>query len=201
MKFSGDNMLRGDYHVTNQNDVDVYDGFDISGSYVALTVQFNGLLSYKPRKEKAPKEKDIEPEDTIIDIPPLTELDTNIVDVIIDDKTANDRDFKVTNKVKVTSKTVKIYIWDHQIEDGDRVNLILNDHQILTDYTLRNKKLELEVTLEPGVNNFILYALNLGKYKPNTAAVMIDDGNKQQQVILESTLDESGAIEIKFEQK
>jgi hypothetical protein len=77
----------------------------------------------------------------------------------------------------------------------------LNSDWILTDYTLENKRYTFEVTLHEGDNTLILYALNLGKYKPNTAAIMVDDGTKKQQVVLESTLDESSALEIKFESK
>lgn len=204
-KFAGDNFMRGEYHVNNQINIDKYDGFDVSGSYVALTAQFNGLLSYKAKKERIKKEKPVKIKDTtkipnpiLVDTTPSIPVDTT-KPVLVDNKTANDRDYAVTNKIKVTSATVKIYIWDHQIEDGDRINLILNDQWILTDYTLKNKQYMLEVTLQPGTNNLILYALNLGKYKPNTAAIMIDDGTKKQEIVLESTLDESSALEIKFE--
>jgi hypothetical protein len=201
-KFAGDDFIKGDYFLSNSGNLNVKDQFTISGSYLALTVQFNGLLTYKAKKERIIKEKIKEPKDTIKKEPDLvvTPVDTT-KPVLIDNKQANDRDYAVTNKIKVTNNKVKIYVWDHQIEDGDRINLILNDEWILTDYTLKNNKRVIEVTLQPGTNNLILYALNLGKYKPNTAAIVVDDGTKQQQVILESTLDESSALEIKFDAK
>jgi hypothetical protein len=207
-KFAGDNFITGDYHVTTPPNINIYDRVTVNGSYIALTAQFNGLLSYKAKKERVKKEKvkPIEPKDTIKK--PVDKIDPVIVDeipidtskkVAIDDKKANERDYVVTNKMKVTSKTVKITVWDHQIEDGDRINLILNDDWVLTDYTLENKKYTIEVTLKEGENKLILYALNLGRYKPNTAAIMVDDGTKKQEVVLQSTLEESSAIEIKFE--
>lgn len=203
-KFGGDNLLRSDYFVNTDlgdvNSTNINDGFDLSGSYVALSVQFNGLITHIAKKErvKKPRTKNTPlPDPVLVDTTPA-KIDTSVTDVVVDNKTADNRDYKITNKVKVSSSKVKIIIWDHQIEDGDRVNLILNGQQILTDYTLKNKKLEIEVELNEGQNDFILYALNLGRYKPNTAAVIIDDGNKQSKVILESTLKESGAIEIKF---
>ena len=205
-KSAGDDLMDWDYFSDNgdtDNRIIENDNINISGSYVALTVQFNGLLSYKTKKErvkKKKKEEEIEepvlveePEDTVIEAP-----DTTTSPVDVDDKSANDRDYTVTHKVKVSSKTVKILIWDHQIEDGDRINLILNGEWILQNYTLTNEKLELEVELEEGANEFILYALNLGEYKPNTAAIIIDDGTKKKKVVLESDLDESGAIEINY---
>lgn len=208
-KFSGDNFITGDYHVTTPPDVNIYDKVTVTGSYIALTAQFNGLFAYIAKKERVKKEKTkpIEHKDTIkkpAKIDPVIVEDEEIpVDtskkVVINDKKAHDRDYVVTNKMKVSSKTVKITVWDHQIEDGDRINLILNDQWILTNYTLENKKYTFEVTLKEGENKLILYALNLGRYKPNTAAIMVDDGSKKQQVVLQSTLEESSAIEIKFE--
>lgn len=200
-KFSGDDLLSWAYSTDNRADNNrliTNDNIRISGSYVALTLQFNGLLSYKTKKERIPKKKKKDP--VLVEQPKeeIEAVDTTPV-VVTNEEVINDRDYNVTHKVKVKSETVKIIIWDHQLEDGDRVNLILNNDMILNDYTLKNKKLELEVTLEEGKNEFILYALNLGKYKPNTAAIIIDDGIKQHKMVLESTLNESGAIEIKYE--
>ena len=199
---SGDDFINADYHVNNQTDFEGFDEVKISGSYVALTAQFNGLLKYIGKKERVKKEKpkDIEilPVDTVPDV--VEEVDTT-KKVDTDDKTANDRDFVVTNKVKVKSDSIMIYVWDHQIEDGDRINLILNDEWILSDYTLMKKKLEIPVKLHEGTNTFILYALNLGKYSPNTAAIIIYDGVKEHKVILESTMEESSAIDIIYNPK
>ncbi len=205
-KFSGDDFLRGEYSVVNQNNLNVKDGITLTGSYLAFTFQMNGLLHYIPKKEKIKKEKKITPKDTIkqkpilVDTTPGKPVDTTKA-VVLNDKLAYDREYAITNKVKVTSKKVKISVWDHQIEDGDRINLILNDAWVLTDYTLRNNKYTFEVELKEGENKLILYALNLGKYKPNTAAIMVDDGVKKQEVVLESTLDESSALEINFTKK
>jgi hypothetical protein len=201
MKYSGDDFITGNYHVTNQKDFEIFDNVKLSGSYVAATIQINGLLHYIAKKERVKKEKpkdELKP--VLVDTTPIIPVDTT-QKAVVTDKKAHDREYAVTNKLKVTSKTVKIYIWDHQIEDGDRINLILNGEWILTDYTLRNNKRVIEVELQEGENTLILYALNLGKYKPNTAAIMIDDGTKKQEVILESTLEESSALEIKFDKK
>lgn len=205
MKVSGDNFIRADYHVNNQIDYEGFDGVDISGSYVAFTAQFNGLLAYKTKKERVKKEKvkkdiEIAPVDTTPEVVIVEPVDTT-EKVVIDDKKANDRDYAVTNTIKVKSDSITIYIWDHQVEDGDRVNLILNDEWILTDYTIQKKKLAISVKLKEGSNTFILYALNLGKYSPNTAAITIYDGVKEHKVVLESTLNESSAIEIKYDPK
>jgi hypothetical protein len=201
-KFSGNNLVRGDYQLSNQANIYRKDGVNVSGSYVAVTFQINGLLAYQSKKERVKRVKDPVKLDTVKTVPPVL-VETKPVDttkkVQVTDKVAYDREYAVTNKIKVQSNKVTITVWDHQIEDGDRVNLILNDDWILTNYELKAKKHVIVVELKPGTNNLILYALNLGKYKPNTAAISVDDGTKVQQIILESTLDESSALEIKVE--
>jgi hypothetical protein len=42
----------------------------------------------------------------------------------------------------------------------------------------------------------VLYAHNQGKYPPNTAAIIVDDGIRKNQIALKSNLKTSGAIEI-----
>ncbi len=96
----------------------------------------------------------------------------------------------------VKSRFVKIMVWDNKEVDGDKINLSLNGDWILKDYTLTRKPKIIEVELKEGVNHIILYALNLGDIPPNTAAVAVNDNDKLQEILLESTLENCGALEI-----
>ncbi|MFN8397269.1 MAG: hypothetical protein U0176_21780 [Bacteroidia bacterium] len=49
---------------------------------------------------------------------------------------------------------------------------------------------------QPGKNYLVMYAHNQGKYPPNTAAIIVDDGTRQNQIELKSNLNTSGALEI-----
>src|SRR5690606_13301563 len=92
------------------------------------------------------------------------------------------RAIEVTHKVAVTRKTVTIKVWDHQKVDGDRISLNLNGRWVLINYTLQKQQKVIEVELNEGTNVFVLHALNLGKYEPNTAAIIIDDGTQENKV-------------------
>ena len=48
-------------------------------------------------------------------------------------------------------------------------------------------------------SNFELEALNLGKYPPNTVAIIVSDGKKSKRIILNSNLKISEAINIVWE--
>lgn len=187
----GANTQNIDYQVTNNEDIIAQDRAVASGSYIALDVKYNFMFLYKAKKERKPrKEKDPEiNNDVIVDQPDS---------VIVNDDQINDREIVTLHRIKVKSPNITIKVYDHQMVDGDIVSLYLNDHWILEEYSLLKEKKEIQVTVEEGENSLILYALNLGKYSPNTAAIIIDDGNKEQQVILESNMKESGTLQIKY---
>jgi hypothetical protein len=108
---------------------------------------------------------------------------------------------EVQERITVIHKRLTIQFWDEGQEDDDRITLIFNDKKILSDYTLKkNKKEERTVEVRPGRNSLILIAENLGKIPPNTAIVMVYDGDKKSRLELKSDLDKSGAVEFIYEE-
>ncbi len=180
-----------DYSIVNKYTQVIEDKAFMKGSYIGLDVKYNFMFFEKQKKKKTPPPTVIEDTvDTFQELPDST--------VVTSDK-INDRDLVVEHKIKVKKPTVKIMVYDHQIVDGDIISLFLNDELILEEYTLIKEKNVLTVTLPEGDNKLILYAHNLGKYKPNTAGLIVDDGTgKPQTLILKSDLNESGVLIIKY---
>ena len=73
------------------------------------------------------------------------------------------------------SELLVIYIWDKNIEDGDKINLSINDERILSNYLTKNKKRKLEYKLMKGINNIYIEAINNGDTPPNTTSVELED--------------------------
>lgn len=187
----GNPLMTGEYKVTNGPTTIAEDQFKMSGKNISFTVQFNYVLWQKAKREKTTKPiKDTE----IADVP----MGDTAQSIIVSSGEANGREYDVNHKIRVSSPKVTVTVYDHQIEDGDIISLILNDHWIIQNYHLTKTKKVFEIELKEGNNDLILYALNLGKYAPNTAAIIVDDGSKKHEVILESTLDKSDALEIKY---
>ncbi|MAT53645.1 MAG: hypothetical protein CMN32_04135 [Saprospirales bacterium] len=108
-----------------------------------------------------------------------------------------DRQVEVQRTLEVKSKQVKIKIWDNGIVDGDILTLFLNGEQIVKNYRVTRNKLTIPVTLDQPNNYIILHAINTGSISPNTVAVSVDDGTRDQVVILSSNLSTSGAIMVR----
>jgi hypothetical protein len=106
------------------------------------------------------------------------------------------RNLKVVKDFVIAPKTITIDIWDNDIEDGDRVSVMLNDRWILKDYAVMKNKKKIEITLSPGVNKLVFHADNMGKMPPNTATLSFYDGKELQTISLKSDMDNSQGIHL-----
>lgn len=93
--------------------------------------------------------------------------------------------------VTVSSRTITLRIWDHSAEDGDMIDLYLNNGKIWSG-TIMNAGVTLNLSLNPGRNMITVRALNGGTLPPdhpvNSAAISITNvvkGPSQQQYLLE----------------
>jgi hypothetical protein len=110
------------------------------------------------------------------------------------------RDVVLQNTITVNSTEFEIEIWDQSMPDGDSISLNLNGKWILESYEVVKNKLKLKVKISPkNPNNYlILYALNLGEFSPNTAAVAVLVGGKEYKLTLKSDMKSSGALNFTY---
>ena len=76
------------------------------------------------------------------------------------------------------SKFFRIKCRDHEYEDGDRIELVLNGKTIIPNVTLRNSYYIIDVKLQDGNNTIEFVALNEGSSSPNTAQLEVYDENE-----------------------
>lgn len=107
------------------------------------------------------------------------------------------RNVKIARVIEVSSTSLKIKVWDNGIVDGDICSLFLNGKMLFDKHRVTKSKRGVNVELSEDTNLLILHAEDLGDIKPNTVAVSIHDGVKEQILILSSNLRESGAVMIK----
>lgn len=107
------------------------------------------------------------------------------------------RSINLTRIIEVKSNQLKIKVWDNGSVDGDIVTIFLNEKRITHQLRVTKTKRTFPVKLSAKDNYLVLHADDLGEITPNTVAVSIDDGVKEQRLILSSNLEESGAIMVK----
>ena len=100
--------------------------------------------------------------------------------------------------IKVSSRKLRLKIWDDHRVDGDIVSLKYGDNWIVSEYKLKKKPKVINVTLTGFNQELILYANNVGLMPPNTAAISIYDGKKAQNVVLNADMKSSESIILQY---
>ncbi len=112
-------------------------------------------------------------------------------------KDINGRKTETVETVLIKNKKVTIKIWDNDKVDGDIISLNLNGIWILKNYRLKKNVKNILIDLPLDSNELILYAENLGRMPPNTAAISIWNGKEEiKSLVLNSDKGKSEAIKI-----
>ncbi|MDX1479092.1 MAG: L-type lectin-domain containing protein [Saprospiraceae bacterium] len=103
-----------------------------------------------------------------------------------------------THTTSVSSRKLRVKVWDHNKIDGDVISLKWGDEWILTDYKLTAKPHEIMLTLHGFEQRLVLYANNVGLVPPNTAMLSIYDGTTLHRVKLNADFETSEAVVIRY---
>jgi hypothetical protein len=156
---SESSKLEGDFKGFYENNKPCINGtMTLIGSnkLYKLFDKINNKIQSSKRVDAATKQK----------INPLKILDSLKVNNIVKDQNLN---------VFFKSENIEIFIWDNQVEDGDRVNIFQNNVLILKDFEIMNKKKKINVALTQEINTFRIEAINEGDKSPNTASIQLVD--------------------------
>lgn len=105
------------------------------------------------------------------------------------------RSNNILQTVNVENETVKIELYDNGDIDGDSVSLFYNGKVLLAHKKLTTQSITLELPVNNDeLNELVMYADNLGTIPPNTALMVVTDGNKRYEVRVTSDLKKSGTI-------
>ena len=94
------------------------------------------------------------------------------------------------------SNKLKLYIWDANQEDGDKIELRINNDIILNDFETKNKRKKIKYNLLKGENTIEIKAMNLGTSPPNTSRIELVDSNTKYPIITQLELGKSAIIKV-----
>ena len=155
-------------------------------------------LAQSPIKKKVPDNaKTLSKDDnTKKDLP-------SIVPVIIKTDTIKQKTsgFEIRRKdiiktIAITQPTFRVDFYDNGEVDGDSITVFYNNKIVLLHKMLTTKAITLTLALDSTVkeNIITMYADNLGSIPPNTALMIVTDGDKRYEVRISSDLQTSGSI-------
>lgn len=110
----------------------------------------------------------------------------------------------VYNKdLEVESDSIRITFYDNGDIDGDTISVFLNGEAVLTNQMITDRGTNIYLKLDSmkSMNEISMFAQNLGKYPPNTALMVVTDGNTRYEVYLSSSLTSNATVRIKKKRK
>ncbi|HJU45273.1 MAG TPA: hypothetical protein VJ647_00755, partial [Chitinophagaceae bacterium] len=104
----------------------------------------------------------------------------------------------IAQELTVSSDSLRISFYDNGEVDGDSISIFLNNVPVLVKQALTAEAVNIYVQLDKSlaVNEITMYAENLGKYPPNTALMIVNDGEKREEVYLSSSLTQNATVRI-----
>ena len=117
--------------------------------------------------------------------------------IIAPNKTFEKRNSELIKTIEINNPTFKIDLYDNGDIDGDSVSLFYNGKLLLSHKKLSDKPISFMLdasTDDNEPNELIMYAENLGSIPPNTALMIVTDGDKRYEIRIASDLKKSGSI-------
>jgi hypothetical protein len=105
----------------------------------------------------------------------------------------------LSNEVEIESDSVRISFYDNGDIDGDSISVFINKVPVLIHQPLLEKALNMYLSMDSLHANteVTMFAENLGKYPPNTALMVITDGDKRKEVFLSASLLQNSSVILK----
>ncbi len=112
------------------------------------------------------------------------------------DVTFEKRNNNLIKTIEIENETFKVDLYDNGDIDGDSISLFFNGRLLLSHKRLSDKAITLTLNVEESkdVNELVMYAENLGSIPPNTALMVVTDGENRYEVRISSDLQKSGVI-------
>jgi hypothetical protein len=102
----------------------------------------------------------------------------------------------IVKTIVINQPTFRLDFYDNGEIDGDSISVFYNEKLVLSHKKLTDKPISLTLSLDEGARENIvtMYAENLGTIPPNTALMIVTDGNKRYEVRITSDTEKSGSV-------
>lgn len=102
-------------------------------------------------------------------------------------------------EIEISGGPLRLELYDNGSIDYDSVSLYLNNALLIPKVKLDHKAIRKTIVLDSALafNELSMFAENLGMVPPNTAALIIYDGEKRHELILTSDLNKTATIRLK----
>lgn len=152
----------------------------------------SSLLAAKAIQKYWEPAKDVTEEKTIFYAKKPIEIQTEL-------KKFNSRKSNYIKDIEVETDSIRISLYDNGYIDGDTVSIFYNKVPIIKNQGLSAEGQHFYLRLDKNQkeHEISMFAENLGKVPPNTALMIITDGNNRYEIFMTSTLNSNGIVRIR----
>jgi hypothetical protein len=106
-------------------------------------------------------------------------------------------------EIEIENDSIRVSFYDNGDIDGDSIAVFMNKVPVLTHQLLSAKSLNMYLAFSDTkpTTDISMYAENLGTIPPNTALMIITDGEKKHTVYMSSSLTQNSTIRLKRKKK
>lgn len=106
----------------------------------------------------------------------------------------------VIKTIPIRNETFTVDFYDNGEIDGDSISVFYNGKLVLSHKRLSNRPITLTLTADPDkkVNELVMYAENLGEIPPNTALMVVRDGDNRYEARITSDTEKNGTIRFSY---
>lgn len=110
---------------------------------------------------------------------------------------AGARSLSVQHQIDVSGPDIRLQVWDNGMVDGDVVSLFLNGDKLMNRIGVQKKRHSVQVHLEQDLNLLVVVADDIGTITPNTVAISVYDGQREQILIMNADMKENGGVVVR----
>jgi len=115
---------------------------------------------------------------------------------VVEDEKYSNRSKNVLKKIAVNQPNFRVDLYDDGDVDGDIISVYYNGKALLTNKKLTANPLTLNLTTDASraENELLIYAENEGEIPPNTALMIVTEGNNRTEVRVTADAKKNGVV-------
>ena len=131
-------------------------------------------------------------------LPSVNIVQRKVINYVVENQ-FKERENVVIDEIEVDSDSLQVDFYDNGEIDGDSISVFFNNQLLAFSQRLSTRSLHFDLTLDGSrqLNELSMFADNLGSISPNTALMIVTDGDKKHEIRLSSSLEKNATIRIK----
>jgi len=173
---------------------------DAAHMYTAPAIQFRFRHSTDSIATKVDKSIQTEEDEAVTDtVEAPVVIDSTIIVPKKIDSLFQSREKIFVREIEISGGPLRLELYDNGSIDYDSVSVYLNNQLLIPKVKLDHKAIRKTILLDSTLafNELSMFAENLGMVPPNTAALIVYDGNKRHELILTSDLNRTATIRLR----